>query len=91
LTHLAIQSHRRLGFWPQKSVLTNNLALGREIGSIVYVYMVKQYIAVEDFPNELHIATNLTTDKKTVKLLGEALKSIKRSGRYQQIIDKWGL
>ena len=78
---------RRIDF-----VLTNNIALGREIGSIgLDSDEVKQYLAAEDFPNQLHIATNLTTDEKTVTLLGEALKSLKRSGRYQQIIDKWGL
>lgn len=73
-------------------ILTNDIALDREISSIgLDPSAVRRYFAVDDFPNQLHIATGLTTSHATVTLLNQALKDLKHSGVYQTIINRWGL
>jgi polar amino acid transport system substrate-binding protein len=73
-------------------VFTNSIAHDRELTSIkLDPKDIKQYLVVSDFPNQLHIATNSATSKQTVKVLQNGLEQLKHTGRYQQIIDKWGL
>ena len=73
-------------------VLTNTIGLDHELLSAgLDPTALKQYIALHDFPNQLHIATGMTTSDKTVLRLRKALEKLKQSGQYQPIIDKWGL
>ena len=73
-------------------VFTNNTALQWEIGSLnLDANKVTQYLAVEAFPDELHVATNLKTSAKTVNELKRALEKIKTNGRYRQILKQWQL
>ena len=73
-------------------VLTNNIALTKELTSIgLDINATKRYWAVKDFPNQLHIVTHLDTSKDIVASLGKKLDKLKKSGRYQQIMNKWGL
>jgi len=73
-------------------VLTNFIALEFELNSIdLEVNDITTYLELEDFPNQLHIATGLTTPDQTIKKLSDALIQIKADGSYQQIMTKWGL
>lgn len=73
-------------------VLTNFIALESELKSIgLNINEVTPYLELEDFPNQLHIATNLTTPNQTVNRLSDALNIIKANGTYQKIMTKWGL
>jgi len=73
-------------------VLTNFIALELELESIgLEVDAVTPYLELENFPNQLHIATSLTTSEQTVKQLQKALVKIKTDGRYQKIMTKWNL
>lgn len=73
-------------------ILTNSLALDKELASIkVKQQSIEQYLAVEDFPSQLHIATSLQTSKETVEKLKQGLSDIKRKGQYAKIITAWEL
>ena len=73
-------------------VLTNFIALEAELVSIgLNINDITTYLELEDFPNQLHIATSLMTSDQTIKKLSDALTQIKADGTYQQIMTKWGL
>ncbi len=73
-------------------ILTNFIALELEMESIgLDVDDVTPYLELKNFPNQLHIATSLTTSDQTVELLQSALIKIKSDGRYQRIMAKWAL
>ena len=46
---------------------------------------------VPDFASDLYLAASLKTDRKVIESLTKALDKIKQDGRYQSILDKWGL
>jgi ABC-type amino acid transport substrate-binding protein len=52
---------------------------------------VTPYLSIKDFPNELNIATGLSTTDDIVKQLSQALAAIKKSGTYQKILTKYDL
>jgi len=73
-------------------ILTNFIALELEVESIgLNPDSIVPYLELDDFPNQLHIATSLTTSDQKVNLLKNALNSIKADGRYQKILAKWTL
>lgn len=73
-------------------VLTNYIALDREIKSLgLDPQAVVPYLELENFPNELYIATGLTTEKITVDNLHTVLEQIKTNGTYQKILNHWRL
>ena len=73
-------------------VLTNNIALAKELTSIgLDISATKRYWAVKDFPDELYIATHLNTSMQTVLKLRQGLEQMKQSGHYQQVLHRWGL
>lgn len=73
-------------------ILTNNVALDMELESIkVEQERIEQYLAVEDFPSRLYIATSKMTNKSLVKKLAVGLDKVKQSGEYKQVINRWGL
>lgn len=73
-------------------VLTNFMALDRDITNAGFnAENIKPYLSIKDFPNELNIATGLTTPKDTVERLRVALNDIKQSGIYQKILTQYDL
>ena len=73
-------------------ILTNFIALELEMKSIgLNVDDIKPYFELHDFPGELHIATGVATEDKTVLKFKKALYTIKENGTYQRIMAKWGL
>ena len=73
-------------------VLTNYMALDRDITKAGFdANNIAPYLSLPNFPNELHIATGLSTPKATVKRLAKALSEIKKSGIYQTILTKYDL
>ncbi len=73
-------------------VLTNTLSLNKELSSLGHsIKEIDRTLELTDFPNELHLAGNLSLAPSTAEALQLALKTIVANGEYQQIIDKWGL
>ena len=73
-------------------VLTNNIGLKEEIGGLgLDPDAVTPYLALQDFPDQLHIATNHKTEARIVESVRQALQRLKDSGEYQVIIDRWNL
>jgi polar amino acid transport system substrate-binding protein len=73
-------------------VLTNYMALDRDIKDAGFDEQgVTPYLSIKDFPNELNIATGLSTTDDIVKQLSQALAAIKKSGTYQKILTKYDL
>ncbi len=73
-------------------VLTNYMALDRDIKNAGFdEQKIAPYLSIKNFPNELNIATGLTTSDDIVQRLSEALTVLKKSGRYQEILNKYHL
>lgn len=73
-------------------VLTNTLSLNKELSTLGHsVKEIERTLELTDFPNELHLAGNLSLAPSTAEALQLALQTIIANGEYQQIIDKWGL
>lgn len=73
-------------------VLTNYMALDRDIKKAGFdANNITPYLLLDNFPNELYIATGLTTPKATIEQLAQALITIKNSGLYQGILTKYAL
>lgn len=73
-------------------VLTNYMALDRDINKAGFdAKSITPYLSLENFPNELYIATGLTTSKTIIEQLAQALAAIKKSGQYQSILTKYAL
>lgn len=85
LWHMLFQGHIDL-------VLTNNIALKRELKqSGLSIDKVTQYLELGDFPSKLYLVGNLTIDAEKALALSSALEQVKRDGRYQAILKRWGL
>lgn len=73
-------------------VFTNYMALDRDIKNAGFdAENIVPYLLIEDFPNQLNIAAGPHTSDAMVEKLSTALKSIKQSGVYQNILDKYNL
>lgn len=73
-------------------VLTNYMALDRDIKNANFdPHKISPYLFLVDFPNQLNMATGMTTSDDIVQQLSEALISIKKSGVYQRILTKYDL
>lgn len=73
-------------------VLTNYMALDRDIKMAGFdAQRISPYLSLVNFPNQLNIATGLTTSNDTVQQLTKALMAIKKSGIYQEILTKYDL
>ena len=65
-------------------ILTNTIALETELKSIgLDSSLTKQYIELNDFPNELYITSGLNTSDQKIKQLSLALIEIKNNGTYR--------
>ena len=73
-------------------VLTNTLSLNSELNKLGFqIDDVERSLELTDFPNELHIAANISLEPSTADALKMALKTIRANGEYQRILNKWGL
>lgn len=73
-------------------VLTNNIALKRELASAnLPPEAVEQKLAIQDFPHDLYIAAHADIDPKVAEQIINALAFIKQNGEYQRILTRWGL
>lgn len=73
-------------------VLTNTLSLNKELSKLgLKVKDIERTLELTDFPNELHLAGNLSLAPSTASALQLALKAIRANGEYQKILNKWGL
>ena len=73
-------------------VLTNTFSLHNELTELgLNVEDIEQTLELNDFPNELHLAGNLSLTPSTADALQHALKTIKANGEYQKILNQWGL
>ncbi len=73
-------------------VLTNYMALDRDIKKSGFdAQSISPYLSLTNFPNELYIATGLTTANDIVQQLSQALSEIKASGIHQKILTKYNL
>ncbi|OUL56957.1 substrate-binding periplasmic protein [Pseudoalteromonas ulvae] len=73
-------------------VLTNNIALNRELASAnLPPEAVEQKLAIKDFPHDLYIASHVKIDPDTEQQITRALTLIKQNGEYQGILTRWGL
>ncbi len=73
-------------------VLTNYMALDRDIKNAGFdERKVIPYLSIKDFPNKLNIATGLATSDNIVQRLSKSLVILKKSGRYQEILNKYQL
>jgi len=52
---------------------------------------IKFIYKIPDITADLYIAASLTTDKKIVEKLQQALQQVKTDGRYQKILTQWQL
>jgi len=73
-------------------VLTNYMAMDRDIKKAGFKpENIVPYLSINNFPNELNIATSLATSDEIVNKLSIALAAIKKSGHYQAILTKYDL
>lgn len=73
-------------------LFTNTIGLEVEVPKAGFdPEQVEKAFAVEDFPNQLHLATGLQTPEATVLKLQQGLELLKKRGIYQQILRRWGL
>jgi polar amino acid transport system substrate-binding protein len=73
-------------------VLTNYMALDRDIKKAGFdPAKISPYLALQQFPNRLFIATGPKTNKKIIAQLRQGLETIKENGTYNTILSKWSL
>lgn len=73
-------------------VLTNTLSLNNELKKLGFkLNDIDKVLELTDFPNELHLAANLSLEPSTANALQQALKTIKANGEYQRILTQWNL
>lgn len=73
-------------------VLTNTLSLNSELNELrLKMDDIESTLELTDFPNELHLAGNLSLPPKTIEALRQAFITIKSNGEHQRILTQWGL
>ncbi|MEQ5875505.1 MAG: substrate-binding periplasmic protein [Pseudoalteromonas spongiae] len=73
-------------------VLTNTLTLQNELVlSNVEAKKIHKSLHLDDFPSELYLAANLNLNPDTAMRLSIALSTLKETGQYQAILEKWQL
>lgn len=73
-------------------ILTNTISLNTELSRLGFkLEDVEPALEVTDFPNELHIAGNLSLEPRVASKLKQALATIKTNGEYQRILKQWNL
>ncbi|MCF2857121.1 transporter substrate-binding domain-containing protein [Pseudoalteromonas sp. SMS1] len=71
-------------------ILTNTQTIQRELDALGLDSSQLEYkLTLEDFPSQLHLAANQNFPDEVARKISAALDTLKVSGRYQEIIQKW--